>query len=1189
MARKRDRSKRKSYHKGHRVKYAHGGRPSRRDYNSGDEYDIALEQWRSDPAHQGKSKAPVQPAVSTPVTPPTYAPVTTPSPPRTTLGPDNLANKRGGRPDRPTGVKAAITPPSFTSFPKVTGTTKGRPSTTTTVTERVKDTADIEDSFDTYPIRPPTAGTVTEVKRTDTGLNLDPADIALLNTNQTTAQKDSITNKVGSLYSKAVAAGRKVTVVDVLKVGVEALVNPLSLIWKGTTKAFDLAADVIGPLFDKAEADGLPVTAADMKALVDIIDTQIKVGNKTFIFEGGAEIPQPTRDDIAKSVAATLIKKGKVAVDGIAMEDIVSGKVSTGKSGTVLGTMPIKFSGVGPTARFSRNSEGQVGGKEDGGDGGGGGGDGDDDDEGEPDVPETGPVGSLGVKGDKAAAAAAVGYSVGSGMGARGDAWRSEDGGNYADTTYGENVEGVPQSPDAARKWENKRRELAGLDTDVDGNPLPIGNKHFQEAQRAMNNLGRQPNAEETQNWLYENYPEAYKASLKDQGIDTTNYVYKPYDPITNPLPVQDPPVDTDTGDDGNGDDGNGGGTGGGTGASGDNLSRQRAMDIIAGEEGSEGPQIPAPQNVGYKRDAKGELIIGSDGNPIEAGITADTKIKTIGDLDDLNAGTITAPDAMTLEDATVTTAAQQEALTAKGYAAATVGTDALIAGQQGAIGDESLAKAAKVERVAPIQAATVEIPEGALTQRVVGTLSPNATAIAAQAAGTTLSKVTRAKKQLRNAGMSEEAITALGNDPEDLEDRLMDLTEAERGVIGNLPEEALVSNQIDSLLKGMESGEIPTWASPAVAAVEQMLAQRGLSASTVGRDNLFNAIIQSAIPIAQSNAQAIQQSVAQTRDIESREDLANVQMRQQTALQNAGNVFQMDMAQFSADQQTALSNSKFLQTVSLTEASNRQQAAVQNATITAQLNLADADFYQKGQIQNAQAFLGMDMANLSNKQQATILSAQINQQSMLSNQAATNASSQFNATSENQTQQFMAGLAQQIEITNAAAATGVSQFNAQQENAAQATRFQVEADLNKAKAAMETDINKTNAQLQFSRKQWNASNAQAVEQSNVAWRRQANTINTAAANQVAMQNAMNAFNLNGQALAFLWQELRDNAAFDFQKTENFEDRKAQIYAQTLANDGASAENMSSNIRAIGSILKGFFDNADVTTLKGGL
>ena len=112
------------------------------------------------------------------------------------------------------------------------------------------------------------------------------------------------------------------------------------------------------------------------------------------------------------------------------------------------------------------------------------------------------------------------------------------------------------------------------------------------------------------------------------------------------------------------------------------------------------------------------------------------------------------------------------------------------------------------------------------------------------------------------------------------------------------------------------------------------MLAQRGLSASTVGRDNLFNAIIQSAVPLAQANAQAIQANVAQTKELESREELTNVQLRQQTAMQNASNVFQMDMAQFSADQQTALSNSKFLQTVGLTEASNNQQAIIQNAML---------------------------------------------------------------------------------------------------------------------------------------------------------------------------------------------------------------------------------------------------------------
>ena len=591
-----------------------------------------------------------------------------------------------------------------------------------------------------------------------------------------------------------------------------------------------------------------------------------------------------------------------------------------------------------------------------------------------------------------------------------------------------------------------------------------------------------------------------------------------------------------------------------------DNSSRQAAQDIVAGTR--QGPQIPAPQQV-------------------QAGPDAQTM--QMGTVAPVTAGQITAPTLDTATQAEAVQAQAPDAVTAAQMQAAQVTPQEQVIAATGDIGDQASAQAAQVDRVAPIEAVDVEIPEGALTERIVGVMSPNAIATAAQAAGTTLSRVTRAKKQLRNAGISEQVITDLGNDPETLEDRLMDLTQEERGVIGDLPEEALVSNQLDSLLKGMESGEIPTWASPAVAAVEQMLAQRGLSASTVGRDNLFNAIIQSAVPIAQSNAQAIQQSVAQSREIESREEIFNAQARQQTALQNASNVFQMDMAQFSADQQTALSNSKFLQTVSLTEASNRQQTAIQNAAITAQMNLADADFYQKAQIQNAQAFLGMDMANLSNSQQATILSAQINQQSMLSNQSAINAARQFNATSENQTQQFMAGLSQQIELTNTAAANSISQFNAQQANAAAATEFQVEADLNKAKAAMETDIDKFNSQLAFNRNQWNAANAQAVEQSNIAWRRQANTINTAAANQVAMQNAMNAFNLNGQSLAFLWQELRDQAAFDFQAVQNEEDRTAQIYIQSLANQSSSAASMAENIRTVGAVLSTMWSGTSKT------
>ena len=507
-----------------------------------------------------------------------------------------------------------------------------------------------------------------------------------------------------------------------------------------------------------------------------------------------------------------------------------------------------------------------------------------------------------------------------------------------------------------------------------------------------------------------------------------------------------------------------------------------------------------------------------------------------------------------------VTTAQTPEQIQAAQMEAAMVSPDAQVEAAEGEVSDQAIAQAAGVDRVAPIEGAEVEIPEGALTERVVGTISEGAKATAAINAGTSLSRITRAKKQLSRAGLSDADIQEIGNDPEALEDRLADFSEEQRGIIEGLPEEALVSTQINGLLEGIENGEIPVWARPAVAQVEQMLAQRGMSASTVGRDSLFNAIIQSAMPIAQSNAQAIQSSVAQQRDIEARESEANAARVQQTALTNAQNVFQMDMAQFSSDQQIALSNSKFLQTVGLTEASNEQQAAIQDALLMSQANLAEADFYQKAQIQNAQAFLSMDMANLNNNQQANVLKAQQTQQRLLSNQSAQNAAAQFNAASENQTNQFMSNLNAQMNQYNASQMNAMEQFNSTQENAAEARRAGREADIEKFNAQLITQVDQFNSQQDFARNQWNAQNAAVVEASNIQWRRQANTVNTAAQNQINMQNAQNAFGLSSQAMSFLWQELRDQADFDFRASENEENRKAQIIATAMANEGGAGE-----------------------------
>ena len=517
-----------------------------------------------------------------------------------------------------------------------------------------------------------------------------------------------------------------------------------------------------------------------------------------------------------------------------------------------------------------------------------------------------------------------------------------------------------------------------------------------------------------------------------------------------------------------------------------------------------------------------------------------------------------------------VAEAQRPEDITAAQTEAARVAEEPEVEAAVGEISDAAIAQAAGLERVAPIEGAQVSIPEGALQERVVGSLSQEAKAEAAKIAGSNLGRVTRAKKQLKRAGVSDDVITELGNDPEALEDALMDLPESERGVIEGLPEEALVSNQLDTLLSGIEEGEIPAWARPAVASVEAMLANRGMSASTVGRDALLNAIIQSAIPLAQSNAQAIQAAVSQERSIEAQRNIRQAELNQQTALQNAQNVFALDMAQFTADQQRAVNNSKFLQTVSLSEASFDQQAIVQNANMLQQMNLAEANFNQQAQIRNADAFLKMDMTNLSNQQQANVLEAQQSQQRILSNQAAENAAAQFNATSQNQTNQFMASLAAQTEQFNVSQMNATKQFNATQANAAEARNAQRQADINKANAQLKTQIAEFNANQDFARNQWNANNAAAVEASNVAWRRQANTANTAAQNAINMQNAQNAYNLTNASMSFLWQELRDNADQVFRTSESDKNRIAQLVNTALASDPDSYNNTAALQELVG-------------------
>ena len=293
----------------------------------------------------------------------------------------------------------------------------------------------------------------------------------------------------------------------------------------------------------------------------------------------------------------------------------------------------------------------------------------------------------------------------------------------------------------------------------------------------------------------------------------------------------------------------------------------------------------------------------------------------------------------------------------------------------------------------------------------------------------------------------------------------------------------------------------------------------------------------------AQTNAQLAQQM-----------GLANLSNKQDAAMFNAQIDANMDMKQFDANQQTALANSQFMQTMTVKDFDNRQQAMMQNATANAAMDLANADAITKVNIENSKSFLAMDMANLSNEQQANMMNAQMDQQTLLSNQSATNASKQFNATSENQTNQFMATLGQNANQFNTSQQNAMTQFNAAEKNrmAAMDAGNALEAD--KFNTQIATQVDQFNSDQDFKAEQWNAANAQAVEQSNVTWRRNINTAETAAQNAANQQSASFQFDMDKTTQTQMWQNLRDDAAFNFQAGQSTIDRKVQILNSALSN-----------------------------------
>tara|TARA_R100000231_G_scaffold92190_1_gene69374 strand:+ start:23 stop:2269 length:2247 start_codon:yes stop_codon:yes gene_type:complete len=382
---------------------------------------------------------------------------------------------------------------------------------------------------------------------------------------------------------------------------------------------------------------------------------------------------------------------------------------------------------------------------------------------------------------------------------------------------------------------------------------------------------------------------------------------------------------------------------------------------------------------------------------------------------------------------------------------------------------------------------------------------------------------------------------------------------------------QAMVQNQLDSLMQQFVGGNTPAWAAGAIRSANAAMAQRGLGASSLDGQAIVQAAMESALPIAQADAQTVARFESQ--NLSNRQQAAMLAAEQrarfigqdfdqafQMRVQNAARVADVANQNFTADQQVQLENSRVANTMNLQNLSNTQALVMSEAAALAQLDTANLSNRQQAAVQNAQAFLQIDMANLSNAQQTELFKAQQRAQSLLTDTAAQNAARQFNASSQNQVDQFFANLSNQIAQFNATQQNAQSQFNAGQTNT----------------------IARFNAELNNQRDQFNAQNHLVIAQSNAQWRRQIATADTAAINRANELNANAILDISKQAYSNLWNYYADTMEWAWTSAESQIDRNnalaiAELDANTRSqvakegSSGAAGQAVGSLIGTLGS------------------
>jgi len=330
------------------------------------------------------------------------------------------------------------------------------------------------------------------------------------------------------------------------------------------------------------------------------------------------------------------------------------------------------------------------------------------------------------------------------------------------------------------------------------------------------------------------------------------------------------------------------------------------------------------------------------------------------------------------------------------------------------------------------------------------------------------------------------------------------------------------VQGQLTELMKSFDDGATPAWAAGAIRAANAAMASRGLGGSSMAGAAIFQAAMESALPIAAQDAQVFanmnltnlnnrQQVALSNAAAQQGLQLQNLNNEQQAALQNSANAFSLQSQNLSNMQQTMLANAQIKAALQGQNLSNQQQSNLATAARFAEAANINLNNRQQAALQNNTNSLNVELSNLSNKQQSYMANAQLaaslqgkqidnQQQAAISNAARFAEAANITFTAEQQTVLHNSELMKTV---------GLAELNTKQaatlQNAANLANLDLTNLNNRQQAAVQ------NAQAFLQMDMTNLTNAQQTEMFNTQ-----NTIQAMFSDQAA-ENAAKQFNAASQ------------------------------------------------------------------------